>query len=213
VRLAATAPLGLVLCPATASAEPPTTHRLEVAAALGYAIPFASAEAGSRLSDTTIGLVPIEIDAAYLVTESIAVGGWARYGVGIPTLCKTASDCTGSLGSDFEMAARVRFLLPRLWRVAPLADLGLGYEWFSSRLTDGGVTSTRSYHGPLLLSAGVAAPYHLSERWTLGPAVDAALGAFTSAALETPAGTVSGTITGRTLHLWLSFEARLAASF
>lgn len=156
--------LPMLLFAASARADETAFRRVEVGASLGYAAPVGSAERGSRTSDTNIGLVPIELDLAYRINPAFGVVASARYGIGIPTLCKTAGDCTSSLGSDVVLALRARIFLPRLWRMSPFADVGIGYEWLTTRLTDAGVTSTRAYPGPLPLSMEVAAPFRLSPR-------------------------------------------------
>jgi hypothetical protein len=194
-----------------AHAEEPA-RRLDLGAAMGYAFPVASAEAGSRVSDTTIGLVAFEGDVAYRLASALAIDAWGRYGLGIPTLCKSAGDCSSSLGNDVALAVRARFFLPAFGSARPHADVGVGYEWFATRLTDSGVTSTRTYHGPVLLSADAAAPFRLSDRWTLGPELSATLGTFSSYALETPANTSSGPVSGRALHLWIAIGVRLGVS-
>jgi hypothetical protein len=161
------------------------------------------------LSDTTIGLVPIEAELAYRFVDAVGLVASARYSVGIPTLCQTASDCESSLGSDVELAIRIRFFLPRFGPIAPRADAGLGYEWLVTRLSDHGITSSRSYRGPLLISVEASAPFALSSRWTLGPALGASFGRFTDFSLETPAGRDEGSIADRAFHLWLSVGAQL----
>jgi hypothetical protein len=202
----------LVTSGAHAEAKEPA-RLFDVGASLGYAIPLGSAETGSRVSDTTYGIVPVELDAVYRLTVGVGVGAWVRYGASIPTLCTTANDCESSIGRDIAVAARVRFFLPRLGPLRLIADAGVGYEWFASKLTDGGATSTRAYRGPLLFTGSVASPFHLSARWTLGPVVGATVGTFTNRSLESPAIDENAAVHGRSVHAWLSLGARLAMSF
>jgi hypothetical protein len=184
-------------------------RRIEAAASLGYAFPIGSAERGSRLSDTTIGLVPFAAQLAYRFANVVGVVASARYSVGIPPLCQTASDCQNSLGSDVALAIGVRFFLPRVGPVAPCADVGVGYEWLVTRLSDHDFTSTRSYRGPLLLSAEAFAPFSLSSRWMFGPALGASFGRFSDYSLETPAGHHDGSTADRAFHMWLFVGAQL----
>jgi hypothetical protein len=136
-----------------------------------------------------------------------------RYGVTIPTLCASASDCQASLGSDFALGAAARFHVPRVWLVSPFVDVGLGYEWLTTRLVDAGATSTRSYGGPVLADLQLAAPFTLGERWSLGPVLGASLGTFTHYDLRTNALSPSGDVPSRGVHAWLSLGARLGLSF
>ena len=163
-------------------------RRFETAASLGYAFPMGSAERGSHLSDTTIGLVAFEVELSYRLTSALGLAASGRYSVAIPTLCQTASDCQSSLGNDAALAIVARFFLPRIGPVTPRADIGLGYEWLTTRLSDHRVASSRAYGGPLLLSAGAFAPFSLSARWSLGPSLKASLGKFIDYSFETPAG-------------------------
>ena len=181
--------------------------RFELGAGLGYAAPVGSAEAGARVSDTTFGQVPVTLDAAYRLTERVGLIARAHYGVAIPTQCASTSECEASLGSDVVVSLGVRMSLPRV-----VADASVGYEWLTTRLADGSATSTRSYHGPVLLSAQLAAPFPIAERWTIGPTLGASIGTFTSYALETNALSPSGAIAEPAWHVWLSIGVRLGLS-
>ncbi len=202
----------LLLSPTAAGADEPA-RPWSVGLALGYAFPVGSAERGSRLSDTTRGLVPLELVAAYRFTPTLGLEAVAFGSFGIPTLCQSASDCTSSLGTDLALALRARVELPVLGRLAPSAALGLGYEWSTSRLSDSGVGSSRAYAGPTVLSAEVYAPFVLSPRWRLGPTVGAWVGTFTRSTLQTSATSTSGAVAEHALHAWVPVNVRLEASF
>jgi hypothetical protein len=170
------------------------------------------AERGARVSDTTFGVVPIGIDAAYRVSRLVGVSARAHYGIAIPTLCRSADDCTASLGSDVAVSLAVRFYAPRLGPMRPFVDAGVGYEWLTTRLADSGGRSARAYQGPLLLSTSIAVPFHLGEQWAAGPFVSVAAGTFTAFSLDTNASTQSANVPARAVHAWFSFGARLEFS-
>jgi hypothetical protein len=195
-----------------AAAEDSSPRRIQLAVSAGYAAPFGEAERGSRVSDTAFGGAPLALDAAYRVTSFVGIAVLGRYSVTIPTLCSSASDCEASLGSDAALAIAARFYVPRVWLISPLVDVGMGYEWLTTRLVDAGATSTRSYGGPVLLSVQLAAPFHLGERWTLGPALGATLGAFTGYELRTNAQSPAGNVPARAPHEWLSLGVRVGFS-
>ena len=197
----------------TSPSDAPDARRWEAAASVGWAFPLGNAERGARLSDTTYGLVPIAADVAYRATDVVGVGAWLRYGVGVPTLCQTSGECASSLGHDVAVALRARFYLPRLGPLVSHADAGVGYEWFTARLSDGGATSTRSYAGPLLASVSLASAFELSPRFTLGAVVDVALGTFTRSRLETPSFARDEGAKGAALHAWTSLGVELGARF
>jgi hypothetical protein len=161
----------LLLAAATspAAADEPPSRRIELAATVGYAGPAGEAERGSRVSDTAFGAVPFALDGSYRLTSVVGVAVHTRYAITIPTLCASAADCQASLGSDAALGVAVRFHVPRVWLVAPLVDVGLGYEWLSTRLVDAGAVATRSYDGPVLLDVRLAAPFSLAERGRSDP--------------------------------------------
>ena len=213
MRPATTILLAAVAALSADRAEAEEPRRIELGASLGYGLPLGSAEGGAPLSDVSFGFASLNVEATYLLTRAVGLVVTGEYGAIVPTLCQTAADCLGSTGSDVVAAVHVRFLLPHLGPVSPFTDMGIGYEWFASRLDDAGVTSTRSFRGPLLSSAELGAPIRLSSRWTFGPALHASIGTFTDFTLQTPGHTEEGAVTDRSLHAWLALAARLSARF
>ena len=192
---------------------PDVPHPLEIGAAASYAAPAGSAERGGALSDTTVAVAALDLDATYRFTRALGVTAWARIGAGVPTLCATADDCLASVGRDVAIAARARFYLPAWGRLEPRVDAGVGYEWALAKLSDRGAASRRTWAGPLAASLEAAAPFRLSERVSLGPALGAQIGAYASSALETPSFTADRAGSGRSLHAWLSVAVRAAVRF
>lgn len=185
---------------------------VEIGAAVAFAAPAGSAQAGARMGDTSWGLGAIDLDVSYRFTPAVAAVLWGRYAVNAPTLCTTAGDCIASLGRDVALAARARFFLPQLGPMQPQVDAGVGFEWWMTKLSDGGATSRRANAGPIALSLEAAAPFRLGARWTLGPVAAAQLGVFTSGSLETSAFTAD-TSTGHAVHAWLSVGVRSSVRF
>src|SRR5579859_7148694 len=178
---------GALLGPVRARADEGSPSSVEVGAAIAYAAPAGSAERGALVSDTTIGTVPLRADVSYAVTRRVAFVAAFTYAPAIPTLCQTAGDCISSVGSDVALSVGARVLLARLGRWSTRLDLGFGYEWLTSRLVDGGVTSSRAYRGPILLDVAASAPLRLGGGWTIGPVISSMLGVFSNESLETPA--------------------------
>jgi hypothetical protein len=204
--------LPFLLASHVAVANESTGRPLAVATSLGYATPMGSAERGARVSDTTFGTVPVSLDAAYRWSPHLGVSLRAQYGIAIPTLCRSVGDCTASLGSDFAVSLAIRVYAPRVGRMAPFVDAGIGYEWLTTRLVDAGASSARSYQGPILVSTTMGVPFRLGERWKIGPFVSVAAGTFTSFSLDTNASVHSGNVPARAVHAWLTFGARLEFS-
>jgi hypothetical protein len=183
---------------------------VSVAASVGWAAPLGSAERGGRLRDTTFGAVLLGLDAAYRLLSSLGLAAHVAYGVGAPTLCQTAGDCTASLGTDVAVVLGIRWHVPRLGPTAPLVDLGVGYEWFTARFADAGAHSSRSYRGPLLTSGRLAAPFRVGAHWTIGPLLELSVGTFTAQSLQTNVSSISQDVASRAIHGWLQLGVRLA---
>jgi hypothetical protein len=210
-RLALILGLGFIARSAGAAGEP--ERRFEAAASLGYAFPAGSSERGARLSDATFGNAALDLGFSYRLSRVLGVGILGRYGVAIPTLCASGSDCVSSLGHDVVIGARARFFLPRVLTADPYADVGMGYEWFASKLVDSRVTSAHSYNGPVLLWTEIGAPFRIGSRWTLGPALGLTLGTFVDSHLEAPGISNDLGVGERSIHAWLSVAGRAAVRF
>ena len=212
MRASIPAALIAVSCVLGAREGRPDVPPIAVAASFGWASPVGSAERGGRLRDTTFGMLPLELDVAYGLLPALGITAHVQYGIGVPTLCQTAADCTASLGTDVEAVLGVRWHLPWVGPVAPLVDWCVGYEWFTARFADAGAQSTRSYRGPVLASLRFAAPFRLGPHWTLGPLVDASAGTFTAQSLEGSAFSISRDVPARAVHGWIQVGLRLEFS-
>jgi len=98
-----------------------------------------------------------------------------------------------------------------LGSVTPRLDIGAGYETLTSRLSDKGVASSRSYEG-VIVGAEVEARFRLGARWSLGPTAGAWAGVFGRASLDAPGVTRSGGVDGARAHGWLVLGLRLGVS-
>ena len=204
VPLGAFALLAVLLTRDSAAAE-----HVELDASLGFGIPAGALERGSRLSDTTFGMVPFEVGGAWFVVRHVALRAAASYGVGIPKLCASAGDCGASLGHDVAVDLGARVAPFELAAIAPRIDAGIGWEWYSTSLSDKGVVSARSYSGPTFLALTLSVPIRVSSRLAIGPALGLRAGVFTSSARTTPGWTESS-LDGTVIHAWLraSVDAR-----
>ena len=186
---------------------------LELAATLGYSVPIGDSERGGRVSDTTFGAVPLAIDVGYRFASRVGVAARLQYGIGVPTLCQTAGDCVSSLGSDVAAVLGARVYLPEHGPLAPRTEVGIGYEWLTTRRSDSGAHSIRAYNGPVLFWLEIAAPLRFGSHWSFGPAASMAVGTFTTRSLETNVASASGDVPERGVHAWISFGGRLEHAF
>ncbi len=185
-------------------------HTLELGATVAIAEPLGMAAQGATVSDTTFGATPIGLDLSYVLTARFAIVLAGSYAPTIPTLCESTNSCTSSLGSDTQLAARGRLFLPRVWRTTPRLELGIGYEWLTTKLVDNGASASRSYRGPTLASVELGLPFQLGSRWTLGPFASGSLGVFTHEGLTTDGFRSSTDVSGRVVHGWVHLGARLS---
>lgn len=185
--------------------------RIEADVSLGFAFPAGSIERSSRLGDTASGAVPIQADGAWFLARRIALHGALAYGIGVPKLCSSPGDCEASLGRDVALELGVRLAPLDLRALAPRLDVGVGWEWYTTLLSDKGVSSSRAYSGPTFLALTLSAPLRVSDRFAMGPSVGVRAGAFTSATRTTPAWTDTS-LDDTTIHAWLrlTIDARLA---
>lgn len=197
----------LVLAPAAARAD----DALQVGGHVGWAFPAGALERGSRTSDLTFGTPLFGFDVVQRVSPRIGLGAAFSYGVVIPTLC-AASDCTSSLGRDVALTVVGRFAVAEWRKVEAGIDVGVGYEWLSTKLSDSGTTSRRTYRGfagqldaDLLL--------RVSAHVRLGPRLELRGGNFHRVSLDAPGIDASGPTEGTTFHLWPAIAFRVTGSF
>ena len=88
--------------------------------------------------------------------------------------------------------------------------MGLGWEWYTTSLSDHGVSSTRAYTGPTFAALSLAAPRRLSRLFAIGPSLGVRAGVFTGATRTTPAWTDT-TLDGPAVHAWLRAALRIKA--
>jgi hypothetical protein len=186
--------------------------RFDASLGVGYAGAAGSLERLSRVSDTTFGLLPLDLAFGYAPRPGLVLVLGGGMAAAIPRLCAGAGDCIGSLGRDFTVTASVRYRWPRLAIGMPQARLGMGYEVYVAELTDQGAHASRAYDGPVLLDGELGLRWRLGNRTTWGPYARGRVGTFTGARLETPAFLADG-VHGRALHGWLGLGASFDYAF
>jgi hypothetical protein len=208
--------VAVLLSPSIAHAEDavstPRFRAVQVGAELGYAFPMGDLERGSEVADVVHGLVPLGLEFGYRFNRRVSLVLQGSYAIGIPTLCVTAGDCMASLGHDIRLGLGARFALPPIGPVLPQLRATFGYEWFRSELTDNGVTSGRSYRGPILGSLQAFGNLG-SENGGVGPFAALSAGVFSSRELDTPAFTAASSVDKTSLHVWLEVGVRGSVAF
>jgi hypothetical protein len=82
-----------------------------------------------------------------------------------------------SLGRDVWVTVGVGRTLPHWRRFTPQLELELGWEWFTTKLSDSGVTPVRSWNGPLA-SLGMFVNIKTQGPWSMGPTGSIGAGIF-----------------------------------
>jgi hypothetical protein len=181
---------------------------VEVSASIGARVPFGSLQVGSAVRDVTFGSVPIEARVSYVGVNRWAFGISGSYALSVPTLCASGSDCIASLGRSATATAIAAYELRRFWKVRPNVSAGIGYEWFTAKLSDAGAAASRTYHGIVVPSLDLFAAFDVGHRWGMGPFVQLMEGKFTGGSVHDAAGVTTSLGAGG-WHTWamLGFRA------
>jgi hypothetical protein len=187
--------------------SPTLASRIILSVGLGYSYPVASAEQGTDTRDVSFGIVPLSLSGSYDLDQRWNGSVRVLYAPNIPTLCASGPDCFSSVGRDVWIAAGVERTLPRWRRLTPQLELEVGWEWFTSKLTDSRVTSERSWNGPVA-SLEVFVNIKTGGPWNIGPTASIGAGIFSHYNLETPAGRSEGA-TATAIHAWPMIGLRI----
>jgi hypothetical protein len=197
---AASAPARAAIAGDAAPPASTVASRMTVSATLGYGYPTASAERGTDTRDVSFGVVPVSLLGSYDLGRRWNASVRALYAPNIPTLCASGADCFSSVGRDVWITAGVGRTLPRWRRVTPQLELEVGWEWLTTRLVDSGVTSERSWNGPIA-SLGVFVNLASEGPWAFGPTASLGAGIFSRYRLDTPAARSAGAA-DTAIHAW-----------
>jgi hypothetical protein len=180
---------------------------IEVSAALGAALPVGELEAGSSLRDVSFGTASLAVALSYL-RDRWGATVWASYAASVPTLCGSSSECVASLGHDVTLGLSSRYDAPRVWKLWPTISAGLGYEWFTSKLSDGGATSSRSFHGIVIPVLEAYGGFNVGRRWRVGPFLCLSAGRFNGGTVRGPAGDEAPLVSEPRWHGWVEIGFR-----
>jgi hypothetical protein len=197
---------------ASGLAQAQEVRRSQLGVSLGYAAPAGSAEQGADLSDVTFGIIEAGVDGAYRIEDRWSIGLATHYGVAIPTLCSSSSECKASLGHDVRVGALGRVVIGRWGSFEPDAEVELGYEWFASKLVDSDVAAERKYRG-VQATLRAHGSFELTRAFILGPSLELGTGIFGHAALDAPGVHEDGSTDGTSVHLWLGAGIRASTAW
>lgn len=179
--------------------------KIKLGLRLGYALPMGDFAKGEKMSDGISGMIPIWIDAGYMVTPNILVGLYGQYGIVMVKNCPKGASCSGS---DMRFGIQGQYHIMPAQTVDPWVGLGIGYELASSKESAGGADVTASYNGFEFANIQAGADFKAGPL-TVGPFLSFSLGQYSSATLEAPGvPKVSGSINQTAIHEWLTFGVK-----
>jgi hypothetical protein len=200
--------LALALATPIVARDPGEVRPLRLGARVGWAFPFGEAAPGARTSDSVVGAAPLQLDLGWRADRRVVLGAYAAFAPTVPTLCRDASDCVKSIGSDVRAGALVTFYPTRAGAFEPWFGVGAGYEWLTAPYSDAGAVSTRRYSGAEYALLELGLDWRRSSAFAFGPYASVALGGFDHAELSTPAGRFSRSPDPVARHGWLVVGVR-----
>ncbi len=70
--------------------------KIKLGMRLGYALPLGNSSKDWKMSRTFTGMIPIWIDAGYMVTANIMLGIYGQYGIVMVKNCPSGISCSAS---------------------------------------------------------------------------------------------------------------------
>jgi opacity protein-like surface antigen len=225
---AAVVSASLVAVSPQALAGDPDGPGFELGVRTGYA--FSAGETGAvpngndaNLGDYVSGQWPFWLDVGYRFDPSLYLGAYLQYGFGVVnddvrTECRNANaDCSAS---DTRLGIMGRYRFAPIWKLAPWAGLGIGYEWgsysyhLSTAITNLDVGSSWSGWEFANLQAG--ADYRLAPQFSIAPFISVSIDQFQSTTTTTAVGNTTNPNTQdlakKSIHEWIMIGARVSFS-
>lgn len=203
---------GLVASMPVAAVHAEAPRRLQAGAELSYAFATGGLERGSQLGDVSYGIPQLGLEAAYAITRDWSAGLVGRYGLNIPTLCASSSDCVASLGHQWSIAVGGGFRTAAFGIAHPAVELELGYQWLATQLSDVGAVSRRGFRGWYAALRGDFL-FDAFGRLAIGPTLSCSVGRFDRATLSAPGVHGSRPTEGSALHVWPTLGVRTQMSW
>jgi hypothetical protein len=207
VAVAATACEGLAQ-----AQQPPGDHRVDLAARLGYGVPFGDVGgANGPLGDFYSGHVPLILEVGFRATPALTLGlygqlGFATVKDGATTGCGRAGiTCSGSV-NRLGLEALYRF--DASVKLMPWIGAGFGYEWLdidsSSAVGDGSVGAK----GPEFLNLQLGGDLVLTRVVAIGPFVSLTFARSETATASSGGTSIDTDISDKRFHEWLQLGVR-----
>jgi outer membrane protein W len=187
---------------------------VEVGLRAGYGIPLGSAEGApaggqaSAMSDSFSGMIPIQIDALYMINPNIRVGLYFQYGL-VSLADKFAGGVCKASGvscsaHDLRYGVQAHYHIMPENQIDPWVGLGIGMESVSGSASAGGQSIDFGVSGLEFLNIQAGADYKVMPNLGVGPFVNFSLGQYSSATQNGQ----SADIQNKAMHEWLIIGVR-----
>ena len=163
----------------------------------GYALPLGNIAKDAPLSDSISGAIPLQLDAAYKITPTMAAGLYVGYGLGMKG-SKNTADSVSTLG--YGLQANMSFPGGDM---TPWAGAFGGMESYTSTMSGGSVKTSGWRAG---LQGG--ADWKISGNFTAGPFASVGFGKYSTFKIEASGKTLEGDVTDAALNEWLTIGVR-----
>ncbi len=170
---------------------------------LGYGAPGGDVGGALKMSDTTGGQIPFQVDAMYRINPEFAVGGYFSYGFG--DVAGQAKDICDLYGSDcststLRVGVQGTYTFTMVQTFVPWVGLGTGYEALSLTESQGGASATSDITGWEYFNLQVGGDYRFSPLFALGPYLQYSMGQYSN--IE------GNSITDKGTHSWFNIGIR-----
>jgi hypothetical protein len=192
---------------------PRPTSGVQLGARLGYSLPVGpfgtqADGLGSDISDQLTAVVPLAIDAGYIVGRWLYLGSSIAWAPGIapntPGPCQTFG--VGCFRQDVQVLLDARVYMTPDARVTGWVSVDAGWELATFATTVGSSTVTATYSGPILFDGRIGFEVR-SQAVAVAPYLGVAVGEFLTHGLDPSAAPVPTWI-GTAAHEWITLGLR-----
>lgn len=213
VITAAVTALGATFAGNALAADAGPSSGVEVGLRAGYGIPMGSATGadGADQSKFVKSLIPIQLDALYMINPNIRVGIYAMYGFG------SAGDqfnqtCQGGVScslKDMRFGVQAHYHFMPDQTIDPWVGLGVGYEIGSFSASANGQDAGVSFSGLEFLNIQGGADYKVMPNLGVGPFAMFSLGQYGSCSFSGALSSQGDCKIDKTaMHEWLTIGIR-----
>jgi hypothetical protein len=203
----------IALAPAAATAEPEAGARgVQLGARLACSWPmgsFGSPAEGlaSTISDQETAVVPVAVDAGYLLLRWFYLGGSLAWAPGIAPNTRGTCESSGvhCFRQDVQLLVDARLYMAPDARVTGWVSVDFGWELATFSSSVGSSTLTATYSGPVLLDGRIGFEVRAGSI-AIAPYLGVAVGEFVTRGLN-PSPPVPTWI-GTTNHEWITLGLR-----